>query len=126
MELQNFQQQQQQRYEERQHQHQQMPLSSYSPPTSNYDNYPLYAAMAAFRAPFGPPQMTNQQFVSSTNSSSSSNGYTEHYQFPQSVYNQALFHAQVRLLFFFVIKFVTKWRFKKLLKYIKVRIYRSS
>jgi hypothetical protein len=116
MEIQNFHQQQQQRYEERhaQHQHQQMPLSSYSPPTSNYDNYPLYAAMAAFRAPYGPPQMTNQQFVSSTNSSSSSSGYPDHYQFPHSAYNQALFHAQVRELnLFFASKFASKWRFKK-------------
>jgi hypothetical protein len=70
--------------------------------------------MAAFRAPYGPPQMTNQQFVSSTNSSSSSSGYPDHYQFPHSAYNQALFHAQVRELnLFFASKFASKWRFKK-------------
>ena len=101
MDQQNF----QQRFVERQ----EMPLT-YSPPTSNYENYhnPLYAAMAAFRTPYGPPppsSMSNQQFVSST----TSNGYSDHYQFPHSAYNQALFHAQVS--FCFDVKFVTRWLF---------------
>ena len=67
--------------------------------TSNYDpssygnaSTAIYAAMNAFRSPYPPMASNPQQFLTP-------NPYSDHYQFPHSAYNPAMFQGHVSYKF---------------------------